>query len=612
MATSAFKSTTKRASIGGSSSEDSAPRSLRRSRSLSRFSRPIAPEPDAETHYNKDVPRGKFVNTTRGSTAPFSEISLDDLALEFFSSSSKNESDGGVVERSEREGRSASRRGEIGRWASDTASSRRRGRSVSRGRGDAVSTSSAASGPKNAVPSDASSRRRRSVSVARSRGNAVSCGDKVTVPSDAGTRRRRSLSVARPRYHISDSESDIDRSQNSSNRATVKAPVGGNTQSPLSSKLAASSYRRPGRSRGCIDLPLIHDGYSSHSSALTDDESKDTHFGKNGFEKIIRAVYSQKKAVHPSGDVANGGLYEVMRKELRHAVEEIRTELNQTMGRNPTAVASDDCLLSESSKTLQDSYRIREKYAQKLEQLEKRKKDLLTEMLLEEQCGREVSQTYEELPNSKASDVTENPPRDKKRNSDRSRMSDILIEDAERYFEDFISNIEDTDLSSFDGERSDESSSIGGMLKRRDFAIREAETCRTPAGPTSHPAEMDGVILPWLQWETSHDGSPIGKTNAHTPATPKALQMDSEKDTRPLLDPSSYSISSHGSWSPGLFHGSPTDKREEVCPTKTGMSSFDMDEYVKLQNSDEILFEMYRERNRIGLGGLLICTGVLH
>lgn len=192
MATSAFKSTTKRASIGGS---DSAPRSLRRSRSLSRFSHPVAAEPEAEMDYIKNVPRGKFVNTTRGSsTAPFPEISLDDLALEFFSSSSKNESDGGAVER---EGRSASRRGEIGRWASDTASSRRRGRSVSRGRGDAVSSTSAASGPKNAASSDAGSRRRRSVSVARSRGDAVPTGDKDAVAADAGTRRRRSLSVAR-------------------------------------------------------------------------------------------------------------------------------------------------------------------------------------------------------------------------------------------------------------------------------------------------------------------------------------------------------------------------------------------------------------------------------
>lgn len=150
----------------------------------------------------KNVPRGKFVNTTRGSTAPFPEISLDDLALEFFSSSSKNESDGGAGV--EREGRSASRRGEIGRWASDTASSRRRGRSVSRGRRDAVPSSSAASGAKNAVSSDASSRRRRSVSVARSRGNAVPTEDKDSVPTGAGPRLRRSLSVGR--YHISDSE----------------------------------------------------------------------------------------------------------------------------------------------------------------------------------------------------------------------------------------------------------------------------------------------------------------------------------------------------------------------------------------------------------------------
>lgn len=157
--------------------------------------------------YNKNAPKGKFVNTTRGSTAQFPEISLDDLALEFFSSSSMNESDGGVVERNQREGRSVSRRGEIGRWARDTASSRRRERSVSRPRGDAVS-SSFALGTKNAISSDANSRRRRSLSVVRSRGDAVSSGSaagaKNTISSDAGLRRRRSLSLAR--YQISDSE----------------------------------------------------------------------------------------------------------------------------------------------------------------------------------------------------------------------------------------------------------------------------------------------------------------------------------------------------------------------------------------------------------------------
>ncbi|XP_047939705.1 uncharacterized protein LOC125187203 [Salvia hispanica] len=623
MATSAFKSTTKRATSGYSDH--------RRSRSLSRFSRSIAPEID----YIKIAPRGKFVNTARGTTAPFPEISLDDLALELFSSSSKNESDGGAVER---EGRSASRRGvgEIGRWASDTASSRRRGRSVSRGRGDAASISSAASGPKNAVSrrrrsvsvarnatpttdkdavaADLGTRRRRSLSVARSSANAVPIRDKDAVAAEAGTRRRRSMSVAR--YQISDSESDIDCSRNTSNRATTIAPTSGNTHLPLASKTAASSYRLPGRARSQIDLSMIHDDYSSQSSALTDDESKDTRFGRNGSEKIIRAVHAQKKADHPSEEVVNGGLYAAMRKELRHAVEEIRTELNQAMGKNQIALASNDCSLSENAKTPHDSFRIREKYAKKLEQLEKQKKNLLTEMLLEEQCDREVSETYEELSNSRASGVTEKPPQARKRSSDRSIMSDRLTEDAERYFEDFISNIEDTDLSSFDGERSDGSSTLRGLLKgRRDFTIGEAETCRTPAGSTSCPAEMDGVIFPWLQWETSHNGSPCGKTELQTPTTPQALHRDSEKESSQLHDASSYSMSSHSSWSPGLCHSSSIDKREKVCQTKAGndgVSKFDMDEYLNLQNKEEMLFEMYRERNRIGLGGLLLCTGGFH
>lgn len=82
-----------------------------------------------------------------------------------------------------------------------------------------------------------------------------------------------------------------------------------------------------------------------------------------------------------------------------------------------------------------------------------------------------------------------------------------------------------------------------------------------------------------------------------------------------MNDPSCHSVSSHGSWSPGLVHSSPMAKREKVCATKAGndcVSRFDMDEYLKLEEEEEILFEMYRERSRMGMGGLLLCTGVLH
>ena len=101
------------------------------------------------------------------------------------------------------------------------------------------------------------------------------------------------------------------------------------------------------------------------------------------------------------------------------------------------------------------------------------------------------------------------------RSNDRSRMSTCLTEEAERYIEDFISNVEDTDISSLDGERSDTSSSIGGLIK--------PETFNSPPMPRSIPGLMDGVTLPWLQWETSNDASHTTSLNkAHMTLTPKS------------------------------------------------------------------------------------------
>ncbi|KAK4436885.1 hypothetical protein Salat_0022400 [Sesamum alatum] len=582
MATSAFKSTTKRASIDASSSEHSgsASRTLRRSRSLSRFSRPIQGQPDdVLTDYSKNEPRGKFVNTTRRPTTQFPEISLDDLALEFFSSSSsrnENGSDGRVGERKEREGRSVSRLGEIGRWASDTASSRRRGRSVSRSRGG-VSSSSSVSRAKN-------------VSL-----------------SDAGSWRRRSLSVAR--YQISDSESEVDHSRNSRNHPNLKAPMSGNCQMPLAPKATASSDRLLGSTWSHKDLSILHDGYSSHSSALTDDESKGSRLRNNGFEKIIRAVHAQKKAEHPTEDVASGELYEVMRKELRYAVEEIRTELNEAMARNQTALTS--CLGSDKSESFQDFSRTKKIYSAELEQLEKRKQDLLAQMLREEQRGRGVSKMVKEHPDSRTSAVAEKPSRARKRSSDKHRMSKRLTEEAEKYFEDFISNVEDTDISSFDGERSDGSSTLGGTMRPRDSTLRMAEAYKSPTGSTS-PGEMDGIILPWLQWETGTEGSLSANTKSQTPITPRSLQRDPDKDVVSFHDPIDHSTSSCASWSPGLL-SSLTDIN--TCQTKQSRtdrrSCYDVDDYIKLGNNEELLYEIYRERNRINSGGLLLCTSVL-
>ncbi|KAK1404157.1 hypothetical protein POM88_003762 [Heracleum sosnowskyi] len=96
----------------------------------------------------------------------------------------------------------------------------------------------------------------------------------------------------------------------------------------ISNPQKPASDQRLVRSYSLTDLLRSHDGYSSHSSSLTDDEAKDALYGKNEVEKTIRAIYAQK-AEHPVCEVVHGELYQAMRKELRYAVEEIRTELEQ-------------------------------------------------------------------------------------------------------------------------------------------------------------------------------------------------------------------------------------------------------------------------------------------
>ncbi|KAF3976633.1 hypothetical protein CMV_000175 [Castanea mollissima] len=604
MATSAFKSTTKRTSIGAatsSSTDDSAAASSnrssssasaaahhRRSRSLSRFSRPSYSGRDAfdDGDVVAPAPRGKFVNTTRGSGFP--EISLDDLAIEFFDSSGDR-------------GRSSVKRisdgvtGDLKSSSSSSAASQRRGRSVSR-------------------------HSARAASGGDGRGSVCNNSGGGRVVSESNPRRRRSVSVVR--YQISDSESDLDHSQNSSNCANPKSVGSGNKQT----RPAVSNQRQVlRRSFSQKDLKS-HDGYSSQSSVLTDDEGRDGHSSRSGIEKTIQAVFAQKKAEHPSEDDVNGGLYAVMRNELRNAVEEIKMELEQAKVKTKTSdSASGDCMQSNNSDVLQAVSSIRRNYSTKLGQSEKRKQDLLAKLVLEEQRGRELSKIVKEmLPDTKKKELlpdpkknaVEKPARARRRSNDRSRMSKRLTEEAEKYIEDFISNVEDTtDISSLDGERSDTSSSIGVIVK--------PETLYSPAVSNSLPVEMDGIVLPWLQWETSTEGTPQScKSKAEPPTTPNTLR-NAAQGVYTTQDQSNRSTSSRGSWSPGVIvnlstnieedtgrkFGEPGNYHSQSCSGELrGGLWLDMDDYLKPQSTEEFIIERWKQKERISSGSLLLCN----
>ncbi|GAV87168.1 hypothetical protein CFOL_v3_30594 [Cephalotus follicularis] len=574
MATSAFKSTTKRMPIAkpSTSSEDSpsSNRILRRSRSLSRFSHRLPAPPSTNDLSDEPPPtRGRFVNKTRGSAFP--EISLDDLAIEFFDS--PNGGGSGGFDR----GRSTKLADDV----SGGSSAQRRGRSVSR-KGSSGSVGNFSGG--GSANSGSNSRRRRSVSV-------VKC-------------------------QISDSESDLEHSQNSSYGANVKKSISGSNQKPLSYMLTASNLKQ-GLRRSISQKDLKHhDGYSSQSSTLTDEEGREAHSDKNGIEKTIRAVYAKNKAEHPISDDVNNGLYEAMRKELRYAVEEIKMELEQGMTKTKSSVLSgDDCLQSKSSDVLQAVCEIKKNYMTKLERSEKRKQDLLAEILLEEQRGREISKIVNELLPEEKNIVEDKPLRTRKRNTDRSCMSECLSEEAEKFIEDFLSSVEDTDISSLDGEKSDTSSTLGGMTKTEVF--------QSPAAMKSLPVEMDGVVLPWLQWETTNDTSSLScKNMSGQMVTPKTKVWNAVQGATTAQDLCNCSFSSRGSWSPGVTDGlsinTGEDSRNKFRELGSSYQSkkisggarpqFDMDEYLVLKSDEDTLLERLSQQQRINSGCLQLCN----
>ncbi|KAE8717444.1 DELLA protein GAI1-like [Hibiscus syriacus] len=565
MATSSFKSTTKRASVantpGDSSSSDRSSSSSvhRRARSLSRFSRRLPGVGDDDDEPTP-APRNKFkfVTTVRGTDFP--EISLDDLAIELFDSSLR--------------GRSNSRINDV---------------TPHNGKG----------GGENVTQ-----RRGRSVSRQVSRGSAVNSGAGGRLTSDtASSRRRRSVSVVR--YQISDSESDLDHSHNSSNRASMKSSIVGKNQTSSAHKPTASNNRQ-GLRRSLSQKDLkYHDGYSSHSSAITDDEGRDAALSNNnGMERTIKAVYAQKKGEHPIGDDVNGGLYAAMREELRHAAEEIKTQLVQSMVKTKKpGIAISDSLRPDNSDVNQAVSATRRKCTTKLEKSEERKQDLLAKILLEEQHGRELSKIVKELLPEPKNVVVEKPLQARKRSNDRYRMSRQLTEEAEKYIEDFISNVEDTDISSLDGDRSDTtSSSMGGITKTPIF--------QNPTVFKSVPVEMDGVMLPWLQWETSNDVSPFSCENKHN----LSQEVVSAQEISDQL-----TSSSRGSWSPEFSDCRPSktaagsgggnNQRQISCSNKKTMK-LDLDGYLKPKTEEAFLLEMWSQRHGIKSGRLLLCNHI--
>ncbi|WVZ79440.1 hypothetical protein U9M48_027018 [Paspalum notatum var. saurae] len=551
---------------------------VRRSRSLSRFP-PPSPSPEAAA-----TPSSRFVNKVRGA-GPGPELSLDDLADEFFRAraESEDDDDGGEGAFAAR-GRSrfpapaergtgggGGRRSSAARYARETESSRQRGRSVSRPPAERRGGASGAVGGGGGGGGGPASRRQRYASV------------------------DRRDSVHRDRHRWCDSDNDMEVSHRYGSRGIHTKSSSGNS--------LQSSFHKPSKTnqtlkRSTSQKDFFHsrDSSSSHSS-VTDDESRSVHSLNGRNQNAICAVYGLDKE-HSIGGEAGNVLYDVMRKEVRQAVEEIRTQLEKAV----TKSEHSEKAISSDAQPTQVITELRRSYTSKLEESEKRKQELLAQLAAEEQHGHELTKIVRELlPTPKKTANPQKQPRHRRRSNDRSRMSKRLTEEAEQYFEDFLSNVEDTDFSSFDGERSDTSST------RKDVLLHAMTETPLALPKVALPAEADGVVLPWLQWETTNDlqNSPC-KTKAQGGST--------------ACSTSNKTMSSRGSWSPGDYATSAASENNLLtrsggvgicrssCPDYARALSFHMDDYLHLRQSEDLLLEKWRQKQRIDSGGLVLCS----
>ncbi|PWZ05323.1 hypothetical protein Zm00014a_005614 [Zea mays] len=394
-----------------------------------------------------------------------------------------------------------------------------------------------------------------------------------------------------------DSDNDMEVSHQYVSRGMhTKSSSGNSLQSSFHKPSKANQALK--RSTSQKDFFHSRDSSSSHSS-ITDDESRSSLSFHSRNQKAVCAVYGLDKE-HGIDDGAGNVLYDVMRKEVRQAVEEIRNQLEEAMTKSEP---SEKAINSDAQPT-QVITQLRRSYTSKLEESEKRKQELLAQLAAEEHHGHELTKIVRELlPTPKKTANLQRQPHHRRRSNDRSRVSKRLTEEAEQYFEDFLSNVEDTDFSSFDGERSDSSST------RKDLLLLHAMT-ETPVKlpEVALPAEADGVVLPWLQWETTNDLQT-------SPCKTKAQGESTRGST------SNQTASSRGSWSPGDHATSSVASKDslltrfgEVGICRSSLSdyartlSFHIDDYLHLRQSEDLLLETWMQKQRIDSGGLVLCS----
>ncbi|TMW98282.1 hypothetical protein EJD97_004253 [Solanum chilense] len=425
-------------------------------------------------------------------------------------------------------------------------------------------------------------------SVSRVRGRSVSRGhygsayeSEKELQSNT-VQRVSSKNVANSSKNINMVRNDTDRSSQakSSQRATRRGQV-----TEYSEDDSASS----------LHIPNWEDGVSTCS--LSEAE-----------EKTIKAVCEQMKSVQSDqwgADTATSGIYETVRSEVRRAISDIQSDLEDAIRRNnvsaiTTANVADfppNLVNPEAVELVSD---VRREYARKLDESEERARKLRSDLAVEEHRGQEISRILKEI----LSDPKPSPPQrsraGRKRSNERKKMTKRLTEEALTYFDECVS------ISTFDSS---------------DFSAPEYPS-HSSVGATTTTV----VAVPVLQGSPSAMSTPLPIIAGCHVHEDSSLTANSCNNELPLYqvsqrgsDPGQQSQFSFGQNSPesnpahddlrSYIKHFEKDTNKGVFNSDSTTAFYDANEYKLQGHTESLLFGRVAFRNRINSGGLHLCNG---
>ncbi|GMP60936.1 hypothetical protein CsSME_00023602 [Camellia sinensis var. sinensis] len=260
---------------------------------------------------------------------------------------------------------------------------------------------------------------------------------------------RRGRSVSTGHYAASESEVEQDSVVSSyRNKSSSTVAANGLKKANLGRNVADMRIKY-------TEHPVVEPSHNSNSNSQTPNWEDGISTGSflEAEEKTIKAVCEQMKSfqgdIMGGGDTTASGIYETVRSEVRRAISDIQNDLECAIQRNNgTAIATTniadiapDLVNPGAIELVLD---IRREYARKLEESGERARKLRADLTVEEHRGEELSRILKELlPDPKTINMQKSRP-GRKSSSERKKMSRRLTEEAMAYFDECVS------ISTFD------------------------------------------------------------------------------------------------------------------------------------------------------------------